>query len=96
MVDEILNEMMTWVQQGCSCLDDDGAAMVKVVSLVQWQDKQKGGWRKCNSVPECDLAQRASPQVIWLSNFTEPHEHMEGSEDDADEKQVVKVIWGSA
>ena len=34
MVGEILNEMMTWVQRGHLHLNDDGAAMVKVVSLV--------------------------------------------------------------
>ena len=93
---EILNEMTMWVQQGCLHLDDNGAAVVKVVSLVRWQGKQKGGWRKCNSVPDCDLAQQASQQVVWLSNFTEPHECIEGGEDNADEKQVVKVIRGSA
>ena len=96
MVGEVLNEMMMWVQRGRLRLNDNGAAVVKVVSLVRWQDKQKGCWCKCNSVSECDFVQQASPRVIRLSNFTEPHEHMEGGEDNADEKQVVKAIRGCA
>ena len=43
-------------------------------------------------MPECDLTQGASPRVVWLSNFTEPHKRMEGGEDNTDEKQVVEVI----